>query len=223
MATCPICGNEVENGQVCWVCARADHDQKAHGGPSRVLKRKHARTHEFVWEKSAGSTPEVTSPANTRFMGQEREPQRPRPDAWRRLEGFSRLLKDVYGRDLRLSAILAKQGAPQAETRCSKCDESWLLRFVECLERSLVVELARILSKEHACVMTYWYGLAAEKALQPATLAFKLGVPLSRIHAVRRAFVTYLQGQPGQRSLERIVLAAALCNSTRMRRRVQEI
>jgi hypothetical protein len=215
MATCPVCGNNVARGQVCWVCARTQHDQKADGGQSRHLKRRRARTHEFVHDKPPPPILAVVSPVGAPFARQKAQMKRPKPEWWRRLEGFNRLLRDAYGRDLRISAILVKHDVSQAQVDCWKSDEPWLLHLVVHLQRCLVTEMARIFSKEHAYVISYWYGLGANKALPPATIAFRLGASPARVHAMQRAFLAYLQTQHGQRLLERVILKAALGNTAR--------
>lgn len=212
MAIRPICGNKKKNGRVCWVCARAEHDQKAHGGRSRVLKRIRSRTDGHVQGKSTPIIASIVSTPGSRLVGGEPQHRRLKPDSWRRLEGFNRLLKDIYGREVRASTILTKHGVPLWQTRRWKLDEVWLLRFVDCLERNFVLELTRIFSKETAIVVTHLYGFATEKEVRPRSIAYRLGTSLSRVVSAREKVVGYLRTVPGRKLLERIVLASALTN-----------
>jgi hypothetical protein len=217
MEFCPICGNEITDGQVCWVCARADREQRVHGGSSKVLKRTRARRRQIGQAGSSQNIPKLSRLPNMQLRVVGQGLKQVRPDSWRRLEGFNRLLKDVYGEDLRLSAILAREGVPQTQLNRWRRDEAWLCRFVERLEKRLSTKLTKIIPRVHAQLVSYWYGLGPDIALPPETIAFKFGVSPSEVRAAHTALIKYLQGRAGRGLIEQIIFISAVESTARKR------
>ena len=164
---CGRCGNEIPgwSGGVCPVCDRVMPVEKRYwkGGRKRLRPRVRPASGEPTGQLSGRRVQRPKAkPAIAARRRRARVAKtlfRPRSQGRRRLKGFNRLLQEVYGRPVRLSHLLTKQGVSRNQVAHWRQDGLWLLRFLKRLEGSLLTMLAEALPGHDPRVLTRWYGL----------------------------------------------------------------
>ena len=212
---CPECGNEIPvwSGGACPVCARNKQDEKRYGRRSRRRRRpppaQDKASHQPPTRQIKRQKIEPTGSPHLKKPGPAKKKLKPGSRGWWRLGGFNRLLIDIYGRPIRLSRLLTKQGASPAQIERWREDGPWLVRFMRRLERKLLDALAEAMPGQDPRVLSLRYGLDGKGNRSLETIAAKLGVMTITALAVHIRLLTYLQSKTGRAEFERAVLLAA--------------
>lgn len=198
---CGKCGNLIPSWAhgVCQRCAMVARDEERYG------KRRRKRSQLPVSRPAPQPRVELTK-ASERELKQS-------SSGWRlRLEGFNRLLEDVYGEKIWLGHLLVKQGITQEQVRLWRGDKVWLLGFLERLERKLLSDLTKAVPGQNARVLSYWYGLSTSQKRSVQAIATELGITPLEVDTALNTLLNYLRGQAGRMALEESVLVAARKN-----------
>jgi hypothetical protein len=121
------------------------------------------------------------------------------------LEGINRLLKSIYGRDVRLSQMLRESGVDSRRIDKWGGDRIWLMEFCANLERGLLGKLREVFPNCECRVLSRIHidGWTVEKT------AAEYALPVAEVSRVNADLLTYLRTKPGRTVLESIVLQAA--------------
>jgi hypothetical protein len=130
-----------------------------------------------------------------------------------RLEGFNRLLKDVYGKKVWLGHLLLKQGISQEQVELWREDGVWLLGFLKRLEQKLLADLTKAGPGQDPRVLSRWYGLSSPKARSVKAIAFELGITPFEVNTAHKTLLRYLCGKAGRMALEKAVVMATRENN----------
>lgn len=203
MTRCPRCGNEIPDWSVgvCPVCERRMSTEKRFWGRGTKYSRPPRRAER--------------SQATPAFMSGRRQPNtakmllKPKSRGRRRLEGFNRLLLDVYGGPTRLSDLLVRQGLTRKQVTQWRQDGLWLVRFLKRLEGKLLVLLAQVLSHHDPRVLSLWYGLDGQDARALGAVALELGMTKVEAQLAHDLQMRYLRRDEGRAALEGALLGAA--------------
>jgi hypothetical protein len=198
------------------VCARIERDEKRYGQRSKRQRRPRPKRRTAPCPPPARSVErpkrekaKLSGSLRRRKPGLAKNQLERGSRGWQRLEGFNRLLRDVYGRSVRLSHLLTKHGIPQAQTRRWRQDGLWLARFLKRLERKLLMVLAGAMSAQDPRVLNLWYGLDGKGNRPIEEIAAELGMMTVEVLVAQRVLLRYLQEQAGRAELERAVLITA--------------
>jgi hypothetical protein len=215
---CAQCGNEIPDwsGGVCPVCGRITQGEKRfwRGARKRPRPRPMQRAAPYPLpvkpvERPKREKAKLSGSLRRRKASLAKNQLERGSRGWQRLEGFNRLLRDVYGRSVRLSHLLTKHGIPQAQTRRWRQDGLWLVRFLKRLERKLLMVLAEAMPAQDPRVLNLWYGLDGKGNRPIEEIAAELGIITVEVLVAQRVLLRYLQEQAGRAELERAVLITA--------------
>jgi hypothetical protein len=214
---CGHCGNEIPSwsGRVCPVCGRISQSAKRFWKGGRKRRRPRARpaqreaARRSPVEYVGPPQPEPVTLARWRKASKATRSLGWRSRGRRRLDGFNRLLRDVYGRSVWLSHLLAKHGVSRAQVNRWRRDGLWLVRFLKRLRSSLLIELAEVIPGQGPQILSLWYGLDGQGARSVEVIADELGMETREVLGARLDALRYLWNKDGRAALERTVLAAA--------------
>ena len=127
----------------------------------------------------------------------------------RRLDGFNRLLEDVYGRLVRLSELLAKQGVSREQIARWRRDGLWLVHLLKRLEGKLMMVVSSALPERDPRVLSLWYGLDGRGARVTGAIGIELGISTVEVQLAHDLMLRYLRRDEGRAALEAAVLRAA--------------
>lgn len=178
---CPQCGNVIQDWMhgKCYTCKRIEDEHSTVDG--KILKPLPVTRYQESFD--------------------------PTEDDWQDhgealLDGFNRLLKNIYGRKMRISTILTKHNFHKDQVARWRKDRVWIIRYLERLERNLLDFLraeqpqsdARILSRMY---MDDWSieQIAEMHQISPS----EVKQTLTRLHM-------YLSCSKGRKALEAIML-----------------
>ena len=205
---CPIHGVTIPPWApgTCPECAKTEDDSHHYAGSGtsaqpRALPRSgcaldpesQAREHEA---SLTGQRPQPTQvDINNRWTNRGRA----------RLDGFNRLLRDVYGTETSISALLSRAGVPQKQLAGWRKDKGWLMMFLDHLEEELVSALDKrpLAGSPHVLVFRYVEGQSATE------IAARLTQDVSEVEAALERVLAYLRSERGKVVFEKAVLMCA--------------
>jgi hypothetical protein len=173
---------------------RQAQDKPARPSPTRRIERPTTRPAGTVHQQQTGA---VKRPLGKQTRGR------------RRLDGFNRLLQEIYGRPVQFSHLLTKQGIPQEQIDRWRRDGIWLVRFLRLLQQKLSAILAEAEPDHDPQVLILWYGLDGNEARSMDTIATELNMTTADVWTTRWTQLRYLRGEEGQAAFERAVRMAA--------------
>jgi len=198
---CDRCGNEIPDwsGGVCPVCERLSQGEKRFwkGGKKRPRWRPHPQptrppSGRVKWPKAkpAAEIRRRETQVTRRLLGQR---------TWgrRRLDGFNRLLKEIYGRPVWLSHLLTKQGIPSSRIERWRRDIIWLVHFLKRLELKLRVMLTEAEPDQDPKILSLWYGLDGRGARLLETIVADLNMTMAEVLAGRHIQLRYCNRSGG--------------------------
>jgi hypothetical protein len=214
---CGRCGNVIPDwsGGVCPICGRVSQAEKRlwPGGKKDVRRRYRLPRDE------GGDRPSFTPverPKPKPAVPIHQQPARVmkksigrRTRGRRRLNGFNRLLRDVYRRSVWLGHLLTQQGVSRDQVSRWREDGIWLVRFLRRLEQKLQSLLAEAVPHCDCRVLSLWYGLDGQGARSPTEISAELGMATKDVLAVRLEQLRHLWRENGQAAFENTVLSAA--------------
>ena len=197
------------------MCERISQAEKRYGKGGRKRRRSGRRLarREVARQSPVGDVgrpkPEPVTLARWRRASKATRSLGRRSRGRRRLDGFNRLLRDVYGRSVWLSHLLTKHGVSQAQVNRWRQDGLWMVRFLKRLKSSLLVELAESVPGQGPQVLSLWYGLDGQGARSVEVIADELGMETREVLVARLNVMKHLWNEDGRAALEGMVLTAA--------------
>ena len=215
---CSQCGNEIPawSGGVCPVCERVSQGEKRFWKegikrPRRSRQRPPSATGKPAHSAPAAHTrlPKAKSETAARRQKTSVRPLGRRTRGRRRLDGFNRFLRDVYGDPMHFNHLLTKQGISHDQVNRWRQDGIWLLRFLRRLKQELQKALAKVKPRHNPQVLTLWYGLDGKGARSLDTIADEMRMTTQKVLGTRQELLMYLWREDGQMALEEMILATA--------------
>jgi hypothetical protein len=210
---CGRCGNEIPDwsGGICPVCERLSQGEKRFwkGGKKRPRRRPHPQptrppSGRVKWPKA-----KPVAAIRRRETQVTRRPLGQCTQARRRLDGFNRLLQEIYGRPVWFSHLLTKQAIPSSRIERWRRDGIWLVHFLKRLELKLRVMLTEAEPDQDPKILSLWYGLDGRGARPLETIVADLNMTMAEVLAACQIQLRYLQREDGRAAFEKVVLTAA--------------
>lgn len=118
-------------------------------------------------------------------------------------------MRDVYGRPVYFSHLLAKHGIPQAEMERWRQDGVWLVRFLRRLKRKLHIALAAVEPGHDPQILTLWYGLDGKEGRSLGTIADEMSMTIGDVMVARQELLMHLRKENGRALLEKMIVTTA--------------
>jgi hypothetical protein len=197
MGFCGRCGNPIPE----WAqggCPRCPMIKKerilsGRAGP-KELRRRH-KPPQPIWRRSVRKRTSL-GPKQNRAL--------PKPDTKSHLphlDGFNRLLQDMYGCEMRFSKILTGSGIPQSQITIWRKDETWVLGFMDRLENALKSMLHDIDIKDDPCILMEHY---LDNCPEPE-IAVNHKLIRLEVRQVLDRYLAYLRSAEGHIAFRKIV------------------
>lgn len=133
----------------------------------------------------------------------------PQPTSLRiRVEGFNRLLRDLYQQERRLSYLLKAHGVSQMQIELFVKDPDQLSSNLEKVVELLASLLTERFPRKDYRVMFMFYGITGNPPLSFGDIANQLGIPASDAEEAHLAFGKFLRSDNGKASFEGMIYEA---------------
>ena len=198
---CSQCGNVVPHwAGTCPVCSRMEESAKRYQSQSPTP----------AWEKYLEPRNDPSEERQQSFDSsvkkQRRLPSSPSIGLKEQYEGINRLLCEMYGTPTRISAILRRNGVPEAEIQNLKGNMSRLTILLDKIEQSLFAQLRRTYPNLNTDVLRASFGLGTERCNTPSDVARKLGTTQRDVNHVLENYDRYLHDTENLKQFEASLL-----------------
>lgn len=126
-----------------------------------------------------------------------------------RAEGFNRLARDVYLREMTTSKILQQGGYSQEHIDSLKTEPQKLSRLYEQIETKIYAMLRTQFPNLDPSVLNIWYGLHTHRNATHQAIASQLNITIDDVAATRIAYLKYLRTPSTIATLEQLIRQAA--------------